>query len=418
MNPSVLLINTSIPDILYVYPLGLDYLASSLRQAGTHVDCLDLAICEPEQQEVALRKKLTEERYDFVAFNLRNLCDQSPTRVRYIPGIQKIILQARQLLTDQNKEATLVLGGAAASLAPDFLLHHMGVDAVVCGDGEAGFAELFERCRHRKVKGELIRASTDISSIVYSRGSWGHIDEYLKRGADGNLQTKRGCNQVCVFCSYPVIEGKSIRMRDPVLAAREFLQLEARGFKKIYIVDAVFNNPLSHAKEVLSEFRKAGTRAEWTGFFSPKLVDRELLRLVKATHGGRPLKLTIETGSDAMLDALGKGFTRREIAMATRLCREEDVPYSFTVLLGGPGENRDTIAETCELILNEKPAYVSASIGVYLYPKTRLAEATRDTLWNSETELFGNMIYPVERDVIKRQFEETLSKSGFPVYVH
>lgn len=411
---SALLINASEGDDPLVYPIGLDYLASSLSRAGIEIRCLDLALCKPSSRENLLRKTLSGRGWDIVAFNLRNVCDQTSKEIRYIPALKKLAGIARTALED----TIIAVGGSGASLAPDIIMKETGADVVIAGDGEAGFGEILNGMEDGTVKGKIIRARADIGSISYRRGSWGSVKEYARLGADGNLQTRRGCGKRCAYCAYPVIEGHSVRLRDPEIAAGEFLQLERLGFKKIFIVDAVFNDPLSHAKQVLRELRAAGTRAEWTGFFSPRHIDRELLDLVRVTGGGRPLKLTIESGSDAILKALGKDFRRDHIASAAGLCRKAGVPFSFTVLFGGPGENRGTIAETCDLIMKLEPSYVSASIGVYVYPQTEMANRTKGSLWRREEELLGDTVLPVNRTAVKKQVESLLAGSPFPVYVH
>ena len=31
----------------------------------------------------------------------------------------------------------------------------------------------------------------------------------------GNIQTKRGCDRKCIYCTYPLIEGRKLRFRSP-----------------------------------------------------------------------------------------------------------------------------------------------------------------------------------------------------------
>jgi radical SAM superfamily enzyme YgiQ (UPF0313 family) len=417
MKPSVLLVNTTDAEDLLVYPIGLDYLVSALEAAGAaEVSGLDLALCASAEQEARLVEALSGAHYEVIGFNLRNLCDQTTKRIQYVPRLARLIETARRAL--DGRPAVIAVGGAGASLAPETILAEVGADVLISGDGEAGFFELLDDLSRGGASRRVIEARTDIREIEYRRGAFGSLEEYARRDADGNLQSRRGCSMACDYCSYPVIEGAAVRMRDPERVAEEFVQLERFGFKKIFIVDAIFNSPLRHAKEVLRAIEKRKTRTEWTGFFSPKFIDTELLELVKATNGGRPLKLTIESGSNAMLESLHKGFDKEDILRATRLCREVGVPFSFTVLFGGVGEDRQTVVESLALIQEAQPAYVSASIGVYVYPKTPLARRTLGRIWNNEEELMGKTVYPVDREMVRALVEEGLRGSPFPVYLH
>jgi radical SAM superfamily enzyme YgiQ (UPF0313 family) len=418
-RPSVLLVNTTDARDLLVYPIGLDYIASVLsRQAAADVVGLDLALSGETSMEEQLRGALSAEDFEVIGFNLRNLCDQTIKRVEYVPLLRSLVGATRRALLARGKTSIIAVGGAGASLAPSTILREVDADVLISGDGEAGFLELLRRLDTGDAPRGIIVAETDITEIAYARGTFGDITQYAARKADGNLQTRRGCSFACDYCSYPVIEGRSVRMREPEIVAEEMLQLERFGFKKVFIVDAIFNSPLKHAKRVLRAFAEAKTKAEWTGFFSPKYIDREILELIKETHGGNPLKLTIESGSDEMLKSLAKGFDKSEIIAATELCREAGVPFSFTVLFGGPGESEATVAESIELITSAKPEYLSASIGVYVYPQTPLAKRTVGRIWNNEEELMGKTIVPVDREAVKKQLESGLAGSPFPIYIH
>ncbi|OGI05638.1 MAG: hypothetical protein A2X41_12870 [Candidatus Margulisbacteria bacterium GWE2_39_32] len=365
----------------------------------------------PETRKKRLQETVKTRQYDIIAFNLRNLCDQTVAGSFYIPLLKELIEYAR-LAAGSNQ--LIAIGGAGASISPEQIMRKVNADAVIAGDGEAGFAELIRLLnKGHEITGTVISSRTDLHRSSYIRGSWGYLEPYLELGVDGNLQTKRGCNRLCVYCSYPIIEGPHIRLRNPVVVAEEFLQLERIGFKKIFIVDAVFNNPLHHAKEVLRAMIAAKSTTEWTGFFCPKYIDQELLDLVNSTNGGHPVKITIDSGSDTILSSLSKGFTRSDIVSATKLCRKSGIPFSFTVLFGGPGENIETIAETCELIKETKPEYVSASIGIYVYPQTKLASMCA----YEEHELLGTTSYPVNRGGVKFQVEKHLEGCAFPVYL-
>lgn len=417
-KPSTLLINMPCGTNQLVYPLGLDYLSHSLTSAEIDLTCLDLSLFNKESGLIELDRMLTAKHFDVVGFSLRNLCDQRKGGLLYVPVLKELVALTRQSLKKRETQTLIAVGGAGASLAPEAILEDCGADVIVSGDGETPYITLCNNPHDSSIKGRVISQDSKMKEIAYRRGSWSPIAPYMQIGADGNIQTKRGCNQKCRYCSYPVIEGAAVRVRDVETVAEEFVQLEALGFKKIFIVDGVFNNPPRHAKRVLQALAARKTSAEWTAFFTPKFIDRELLELIKLTNGGKPLKLTIESGSDSVLEALEKGFCAADIIKATELCREMNVPFSFTILFGGPGENNTTVAETCELINRTKPFYVSASIGMYIYPQTPLARLTQGAIWKDVRELMGETIYPVETESIRLQLLQSLAKVDFPLYLH
>jgi len=414
----ILLVNVSTYRKVYVYPIGLDYLKSYLESNGfSDIETLDLALVPESLHKQELIQKLSVQ-FDVIAFSFRNITDQLHHGRQYTPVVKDLIDFTRQVVRGYNHQTTLVVGGAGFSLLPEKMIELVGADYGISGEGEVAFLQLLHRLKknlptHQKI----FFSKVPLAEIEYTRGSWGYVDEYQGIGAWGNIQSKRGCNRKCVYCSYPVIEGKMFRLRDPDLVAKEALQLEKLGFTQLYFVDATFNNPLMHGKEILKSFKKYGVTASWKGFFNPD-IDQELLNLVKETNGDQIIRFTIESGSDKMLQSLQKGFTVEYIEKAIALCKKNNMQFAFTVMFGAPGETRETILETCRFINKHQPVHVSAGFGVFIYPQTPLAELTKGTLWNSEEELLFSTQVPFEREENKRLIESELSKAGVEFIIY
>src|SRR3990172_7000794 len=103
----------------------------------------------------------------------------------------------------------------------------------------------------------------------------------MMEGGAGNLQTKRGCSFGCAYCTYPLVEGRKVRLRDPGRAAAEFeAAVKGHGLRHIFIVDNVFNYPAEHAKEFCRELISRRVDAGWSCYLSPAFVDSELVALM------------------------------------------------------------------------------------------------------------------------------------------
>lgn len=416
----ILLVNTSIYTDILVYPLGLDYLVSYLHDSGyTDIDTLDLTVTVSSQRKQALLEKLMKNSYDVVGFSFRNLTDQLFQGSAYTSLVKNFIGFTRKILKAQSKKTKIVVGGAAFSLLPEELINTLGADYGVAGEGESAFVGLLKNLEDNiEPEKNILRSSFVYKTQQYSRGKWGYLSDYQQHDSWGNLQTKRGCSGQCLYCSYPVIEGKIFRVRDPEIVAEEFLQLEKIGFEKIYLVDATFNTPMTHAVKVMEAWLNAGTKLPWKAFYNPRWVNKDFLKLVKATNGAEQINFTIESGSPKMLTVLKKHFTVEHISKAAELCKNANIPFGFTVLLGAPGESKETIRETCHLIKRLRPDWVSISIGVYIYPKTQLAKDTQDILWSEEKDLLDTVVYPYDRDMIKKEVELGLGGSGINYMIY
>ena len=87
---------------------------------------------------------------------------------------------------------------------------------------------------------------------------------YLKLGGMGNIQTKRGCPFNCIYCTYPVIQGKKVRMRSPENVCSEIESLLEDGVDNIFIVDNEFNYPVEHAQAICREIIHRDLSVKWS----------------------------------------------------------------------------------------------------------------------------------------------------------
>jgi hypothetical protein len=75
-----------------------------------------------------------------------------------------------------------------------------------------------------------------------------------------------------------------------------------------------------------------------------------------------------------MLRRLRRGFGPDDIVNAARWCREAGIAVMFDLLLGSPGETRDSLRRTVELMQEAVPDRVGVALGVRVYPGTELAD--------------------------------------------
>jgi radical SAM superfamily enzyme YgiQ (UPF0313 family) len=80
----------------------------------------------------------------------------------------------------------------------------------------------------------------------------------------------------------------------------------------------------------------------------------EHLDLLKA-GGCRHLSFGIESGSDKILKAMGKGHTVEQIRLGMKNAKDYGVLRRIYLIVGFPGETWDTIKETIDLVKDIKP---------------------------------------------------------------
>ena len=83
----------------------------------------------------------------------------------------------------------------------------------------------------------------------------------------------------------------------------------------------------------------------------------------------------IDSLCDEQLHRLGRTHSSTDIRQLVEIVSAEGLNYMVDLLVGGPGENEDTIKTTIEQVKELDIPLVGIAIGVRVYPGTRLGKA-------------------------------------------
>jgi radical SAM superfamily enzyme YgiQ (UPF0313 family) len=114
------------------------------------------------------------------------------------------------------------------------------------------------------------------------------------------------------------------------------------------------------------------------------------------TSGCFYVNLSIESGSEAMLKSMKRGYTVRQVRDSLEALNRSKIPFGASLMLGAPGETPETIAETLSLLDEYKiPNGIWVTIGVYLWTDYQdiVTEARRTGYLKDDKELFSGAVY-------------------------
>jgi radical SAM superfamily enzyme YgiQ (UPF0313 family) len=194
---------------------------------------------------------------------------------------------------------------------------------------------------------------------------------YLKNGGMLNLQTKRGCHFNCIYCTYPHIEGRQLRLVDPAEVAETAKRLESAGAKYLYMTDAVFNSDSAHNIAVARALKKAGVTIPWGAFFAPLNPPEDYYKIL-ADSGLTHVEFGTESLSDRVLTSYHKPFKVGHALAAHRAAVDAGLFVAHYLMLGGPGENRESLDKTLLNIDKLDRTVIILLCGVRIYPHTPL----------------------------------------------
>jgi radical SAM superfamily enzyme YgiQ (UPF0313 family) len=369
-----------------IAPIGLEYVAETMRSFGYTPRILDLSF--DDNPVAALERFFSNESYDIVGLTFRNTDDCAFTsRCSFISKFHSLVASVRN-----QTDALIVVGGVGFSVMPETILTGSKADVGVWSDGEFVLQELASRMERKEEWKDLENLIVSESGVWRRNSSVLHAPEslpsfkrnlfdnarYFREGGQAGFETKRGCNRNCIYCADPAAKGKHIRTRHPSSVVYELSALLDQGIDVFHTCDSEFNIPPGHALSICEEMIKngLGRKIHWYAYCAPAPFTRGLAKLMRRS-GCIGINFGADSGDREMLRRLGRDFGPEEIVEAVKLCRDEGIIGMIDLLVGGPGESRESITRSLELVKSAGPDRIGINVGVRVYPGTPLSEMVK-----------------------------------------
>ena len=389
----VLLISSNTATSPYpVYPLGMATIAAALRRAGHETAMFDWLTAEESQE--AWREALRHHKPGLVGISIRNLDNVNLlNEKRYTAVVAGLVQAVREELG-----VPVVLGGSGYSLLPEIVLRESGADYGIVGEGERLIVDLVEAITQGRlpVAGTILRDSAPIEGSTL-RGAFYDPDilgSYLRAGSITPIQTKRGCNLRCAYCSYPALEGGALRTRPArdVVDDIEKLQSEHKT-SYVFLTDSVFNDDQGAYLEVLREMKRRRVSIPWSAFLKPTGITEDVAALMRET-GLAAAELGSDAATDATLRGLRKSFRFADVVSANDLLMKQGIAVAHYFMFGGPGETPDTVREGIQNIRGLRCTAAFVFLGIRILPHTELHQiALREKVIAPDCDLLEPVYY-------------------------
>lgn len=169
------------------------------------------------------------------------------------------------------------------------------------------------------------------------------------------MRTARSCAFKCSFCTYPVLAGDlSLMSVDAV--EREMLELRELGTENISFIDDTFNVPLPRFKDLCRMMIRNRFSFRWFSYLRCGNIDEEGLDLLAAA-GCTGVFLGIESGDPEVLKNMNKKAAADRYKQGIVGLRERGVETYASIIVGFPGETRDSVRRTIDLLNEARPTY-------------------------------------------------------------
>jgi anaerobic magnesium-protoporphyrin IX monomethyl ester cyclase len=374
-------------------PIGTLYAATALRQSGISVAAFDSMLEEPAARFPAV---LAEHRPKIVAvyeddFNfLSKMC---LTRMREVAW--EIAKAARAM------GAITIAHGSDSTDNPLLFLEN-GFDYVLCGEAEntlvelcasilnatelpeiAGLVRLDEngqiigsttRLARNLAWSELSLPARDLIDLEPYRSAWVTAHGYFST----NMVSSRGCPYHCNWCAKP-ISGNKFHLRPAAVVAEEMELLKTRsGIQHIWFGDDIFALEQHWVRQFAEEVTKRNAAVPFKIQSRANLMTEQTVQHLKAA-GCAEVWMGVESGSQAVLNAMDKGLTLSSVITARRWLKEAGIRACYFLQFGYPGEAWTELQETIAFVRETRPDDVGISFS-YPLPGTVFYERVRTQL--------------------------------------
>jgi len=358
--------------------LGLASVAGGVIESGHTVKILDLNIeKDPDKCLVDVLKELNP-RYAGIT---------STT-----PLIKKVY-ELTDIIKSINRDISVVAGGPHPSALPLEVLEESKIDCVVRGEGDFVLSSIIEKGFSTEIPnlyfkrdGRIFKSNeqnyvvNDIDKLPFPAYELFDIRKYVqprisaRKSPVGYLETSRGCYGKCIFCNKN-IHGCQMRMKSPARVIGEIERLLRLGFREIHIIDDVFTADMKRAQTICEEIIHRKLKFSWypRGGIRVDRVNAELLKVMKRA-GCYRIPFGIESGSQRIIDIIGKHITLEQAEKAVKLAKEAGLETECYFMIGLPGETVDDINKTMEFSIKLNPDYAKFAVTIPL-PGTSMFES-------------------------------------------
>jgi len=362
-------------------PLGLMYLAASLRKAGHQPLILDF-----------LLEKFNQ---DFL-FKTINRGVELIGISAVTPLIHNAIFLAN-LIKKKFPEKIIVFGGPHPSLLPKETLENCeSVDFIVKGEGEERLNSLIDYLEGKRKEDELDGIAfrrngaiidlppkkyiENLDNLPFPARELVPIEKYSeilesREKPATILIASRGCPFHCIYCSKPIF-GNVFRARSPENILKEIeLLKEKYKIKEIIFYDDIFTLNRERIIKLCQLLIEKKLNISWKCETRVNFIDEELLQLMRRA-GCYLIGYGIESGNQRVLNILKKGTTIEGIEKAIKVTKRAGIEVLGYFIIGIPGETEKEIKETIRFAKSLDIDYALFSIATP-YPETELYQIAK-----------------------------------------
>lgn len=328
-------------------PLGIAYIGAVLMKHGYSASAIDFNVSGLN----ADRLRTAVESEDPAVLGI------STHTETYMSG-----LEIARIAKETKPSLLVVMGGPHATVMHEDVAAEAYVDFVIRGEGEYGMLELtrllvdgtgslegIQGLVHKRDGRVMVNDERpfieDPDELPFPARGMLPVDLYAYGG--NVLASRGGCPFSCAFCAVNNIWKGRRRFRSPGNVTDEISQvLRMYGLREINFADDTFTLDRRRTLALCEALKAIPVPYPWSWTCGTRvdLVDEELLGVMREA-GCSAIQLGVETGSQDLMDAMGKRITLEQVRTAVALAKGAGLGVLCSFMFPQPDDTEETIRE-------------------------------------------------------------------------
>lgn len=338
-------------------PTDLMYCASVARKYGAFCKIRDYSV-----EKADLLSDLKDFQPDLVLANVASTTFETD-------------MQAFDIIKSFNdKILTVAIGAHFLTFNKTVLEEYKNLDIIIRGEPEITFGEIVSGKNLCNINGLTYRNKNEIIHNQ-DRDFLENLDELpfpARDLIDNNLYVRpdngekqaiirvsQGCPFHCFFCLATPVSGAKVRYRSVDNIICEIKECISKyRIKNFVFWSDLFTSNHNFIKEFCEKIISENLNIIWGSNSRADTLNEDILILMKKA-GCNLMSLGIESGSQEILDKIGKKITKEQAKNAVKMCKKHNIKVFAYFVIGLPWENKNNILETINFAIKLNPDYVN-----------------------------------------------------------
>lgn len=305
---------------------------------------------------------------------------------------------------------TIAKGAPFLTSPTDCLYSCKALDLIITGEAEETLKEILEGKSPEEILGLSYRDGF-VAKYTGKRPFIENLDELplparnlvdnnIYRRPDNNkvqavIKVSRGCPYHCFFCLATPVSGSVVRTRSPENIVAEIREcVEKYKIKNFLFWSDCFNFDREWTLSLCEAIIDSGLKIIWSSNTRADTADEEMANLMYQS-GCRLVSIGVESGSQFMLDKIGKKTTINQIRETVKIFKKAGIKVYNYFVIGLPWEDEESAEATIRFAIELESDFISFYTATPL-PGTRFFNYAMDnSLLDEQTSFKSAYFQPV-----------------------